>query len=92
MGLSQQELAHKANVARSAVERIERGFLVYEPTIRQVAAALGLLVGDISHPDEQARSRDQPDTGSNDDRRARHGSSIRWLNHPLIFSLVISMQ
>jgi Co/Zn/Cd efflux system component len=65
LGLSQQELAHKANVARSAVERIEGGFLVYEPTIQQVAAALGLLVGDISHPDEQARSRDQPDTGAN---------------------------
>jgi Co/Zn/Cd efflux system component len=52
LGLSQQELARRADVAHNAVERMEGGFLVYEPTIQQVATVLGLSTRDICCPEE----------------------------------------
>ena len=40
--LTQQELAEKAGVTRGTVTRIEAGYDGYPPTIRKLAAALGV--------------------------------------------------
>jgi DNA-binding transcriptional regulator YiaG len=51
-GLSQQEVAERANLSYSAVARIEDGLMVFTPTVQAVAAVLGLSIADMRHPED----------------------------------------
>jgi ribosome-binding protein aMBF1 (putative translation factor) len=51
-GLSQQEVADRANLSYSAVARIEDGLMVFTPTVQAVAAVLGLSIADMRHPED----------------------------------------
>ena len=51
--LSQRELAEKAGVTRITIARIEAGdYIPYPRTIRQLAAALGVLPAELIPPAE----------------------------------------
>ena len=50
--LTQQEVAARADLSSSAVARIERGLLVFTPTVQEVAAVLGLSLSDMKRPDD----------------------------------------
>jgi transcriptional regulator with XRE-family HTH domain len=50
LGLSQQEVAHDADVSRSVIKRRERGASVFGESIRMVAGVLGL--SELRHPEE----------------------------------------
>jgi MoaA/NifB/PqqE/SkfB family radical SAM enzyme/DNA-binding XRE family transcriptional regulator len=52
LGLSQQEVASRANLSHSAVARIERGLLVFTPSVQEVASVLGLSLRDMQRRDD----------------------------------------
>jgi transcriptional regulator with XRE-family HTH domain len=57
LGLTQQEVASKASLSYTAVERIERGLLVFTPTVQEVASILGISLDDMRHPDDLDNGR-----------------------------------
>jgi transcriptional regulator with XRE-family HTH domain len=50
--ISQEHLAYKAGVAVKTISRLERSGRANSETLRAVAAALGVGLGDLFEPDE----------------------------------------
>ncbi|MGG5812228.1 helix-turn-helix domain-containing protein [Falsiroseomonas sp. CW058] len=53
LGFSQQDVADKAKVSKTTVERLERGVAVDYQTVHQVAAVLGVAFADLLQPAER---------------------------------------
>lgn len=53
LGFSQQDVADKAKVSKTTVERLERGVAVDYQTVHQIAAVLGVAFADLVRPAER---------------------------------------
>ena len=51
-GLSREDVARRAGVSNSVVERMERGVSVNDESVQAVAAALGIVFDALRHSDE----------------------------------------
>lgn len=61
LGFSQQDVADKAKISKTTVERLERGITVDYQTIHQVAAVLGVGFGDLLQAAEQGEAGPEAD-------------------------------
>ncbi len=61
LGFSQQDVADKAKVSKTTVERLERGVAVDYQTIHQVAAVLGVAFGDLLQAAERGEAGPEAD-------------------------------
>lgn len=61
LGFSQQDVADKAKVSKTTVERLERGVAVDYQTIHQVAAVLGVAFGDLLQAEERGEAGPEAD-------------------------------
>lgn len=59
LGITQQDMADKAKVSKTTIERIERGVAVDYQSIHQVAPVLGVAFGDILRPGKEAEAGPQ---------------------------------
>lgn len=61
LGFSQQDVADKARVSKTTVERLERGVAVDYQTVHQVAAVLGVAFADLLQPTEREEAGPEAD-------------------------------
>jgi transcriptional regulator with XRE-family HTH domain len=61
LGFSQQDVADKAKVSKTTVERLERGVAVDYQTIHQIAAVLGVAFGDLLQAEERGETGPEAD-------------------------------
>lgn len=61
LGFSQQDVADKAKVSKTTVERLERGRVVDHQTIHQVAAVLDMAFNDLLQAAERGEAGPEAD-------------------------------
>ena len=62
-GLTQRELADKANVSLPSINRLEAGMMVSVPVLHKVADALGTTMDELLRGDDDDKVSDHPAGG-----------------------------